>query len=64
MHDPTITFRGQQWALTAPHRTSDGHVLATGFLLDDAGDRALDEDGYPVIHQFYLGVIAEERSVR
>lgn len=46
---------GTRWVLTEPVRTSDGHILATGLLLDPETDTiARDEAGFPVLHQFYL----------
>lgn len=49
-----ITYRGQQWELAAPSVTSDGFLLATGWLLDAEGGHAF-EDGFPVVHSFFLG---------
>jgi len=51
----TVTYRGQQWRLTPHVRTSDGFLLATGFLLDEDGEQVEDADGWPVIHSFFLG---------
>ena len=51
-----IEYRGGQWRLSEPTRTSDGFLLANGILLDpDTGEDFEDEDGYPVIHSFFLG---------
>jgi hypothetical protein len=52
----TITYRDQTWELAEPQKTSDGFLLATGFLVDpETGEHAQDEAGFPIIHSFFLG---------
>lgn len=52
-----LQYRGQPWQIdpATATRTSDGFLLANGFLLDDEGDAVLDDEGYPVFHSFFLG---------
>ena len=50
-----ITHRDERWQLDEPTTTSDGFLLATGFLLDENDDIVLDEAGFPVFHSFFLG---------
>ena len=52
----TVTYNGARWRLDRPVRTSDGYLLATGWLLDPETDEPVeDRDGLPVIHTFFLG---------
>lgn len=46
---------GSRWSIGAPTITSDGFVLATGTLIDDDDNAVLDDDGFPVMHSFFLG---------
>ncbi len=47
---------GSRWKLVEEHVTSDGFRLAAGILLDpETDDEAVDESGFPVIHDFFLG---------
>ena len=56
MTDRIVTYNGQQWRIAEVQRTSDGFLLGSGFLQDpDTGADAIDEDGYPVYHSFFLG---------
>lgn len=46
---PVIEYRGNEWRLEPPQRTSDGYLLSWGWLLDESGDST--EEG----HSFFLG---------
>lgn len=46
---------GSRWSIGAPTITSDGFVLATGTLVDAEGNAITDDDGFPVMHSFFLG---------
>lgn len=43
------------WRVVEASRTSDGFVLGTAVLLDDTGEEAQDESGFPIIHSVFLG---------
>ena len=51
-----IYYRGEPWELSDRYVTSDGFMMASGRKLEsDSLEPALDEDGWPIHHEFLLG---------
>jgi hypothetical protein len=51
-----IEYRdGTQWRVVTVTRTSDGFILGNAVLLDEDGDEAQDESGFPIVHSFFFG---------
>ena len=51
-----VSYRGNLWKIGEPVRTSDGYLIANGFMLDpDTQEPVVDEEGLAVIHSFFLG---------
>lgn len=50
-----VEHNGATWKIVDTGYTSDGYVLGLGRLLDEDGGDVFDDEGFPVIHTFFMG---------